>query len=187
MRPKRPADWETGDRQPLPDREPEASLAWLYDCHGLDVYRLALKILSNPHEAEDLTQEVFLTFWQRAAFKPERGGAKQYLLTLTYSRAVDRLRRRGIHWRVLQRLSRQVLLATDSTEPLERMATEERIRALRQAMAQLSPVQCECLKLAYFEGLTQVQIAHRLAIPLGTVKTRCRDALIKLKNLLGPH
>jgi len=168
-------------------RDKEHALARLYDEHGASVYRFALKLLSAPQEAEDLTQEVFLFFWQSGTFNPERGSAKQFLMKLTYSRAIDRLRRRRIHDKALTRLGGQELFASSENEGLERAVADERSLALRQAMEQLSALQRECLQLFYFRGLPQAEIAQQIGAPLGTVKTRCRDALIQLKKLLPDH
>ncbi|WP_218082273.1 sigma-70 family RNA polymerase sigma factor [Anthocerotibacter panamensis] len=163
-------------------QDPERSLASLYDQHGPSVYRFALKLLANPQEAEDLTQEVFLSFWQGKTYNPQRGSPERFLMLLTHSRAIDRLRRRRIHTEAIQRLRGQGPLTIASGEEPER---EERRLALQQAMKQLSSLQHQCVHLFYFRGLTQAEIAQQLNTPIGTVKTRCREALIKLKKLLN--
>ncbi len=158
-------------------------LARLYDSYGRSIYLFALKLLTNPQEAEELTQEVFLTFWQKNLYDHERGTVKQLLMTMTYSRAIDRLRRRSAFGRALQRLGAMELQHTLEHGLEIAMAEEHRV-ALHQAMEQLSFLQRQCLQLYYFKGMNQNEIAQHLKVPLSTIKTRCRDALIHLKKLM---
>lgn len=161
------------------------ALATLYDRYSSLVYTLALKILANPAEAEDLTQEVFVSFWQRQAYDPNRGSLSSFLATYTRSRALDRLRVQGGRARILKRFQRISRSSSPTVTPLEQAAQQDQQHRVRQALDQLSPSERQVLEIAYFEGLSQTQIADRLGIPLGTVKTRCRQGLRRLRAILG--
>ncbi|MFQ4140468.1 sigma-70 family RNA polymerase sigma factor [Nodosilinea sp. PGN35] len=164
-----------------------AALATLYDRYAPMVYTLALKMLSNPTEAEDLTQEVFVNFWQRRQYDPERGSMGSYLATYTRSRALDRLRMSSGRAAILQRFQRISEASARSPNPVDYVAQHEQHQHLRAALAQLPPTEREALEIAYFQGLTQAEIAAQLGIPLGTVKSRCRQGLRRLRTLLQPH
>jgi RNA polymerase sigma-70 factor (ECF subfamily) len=153
------------------------ALGEVYDrCAGL-VNGLALRILRNRTEAEDVAQEVFLQIWRQAErFDPGRGSPEAWICTITRTRALDRLRRRA---------SRREEPGEAAPNPGHPPKTEEAI-AVRKALESLSDDQRRALELAYFEGLTQTEIASRLEEPLGTIKTRIRTALLRLRDLLGP-
>lgn len=163
------------------------ALGQLYDRYASLVYTLALKMLGNPQEAEDLTQEVFITLWQQQKYDPERGSMGSYLATYTRSRALDRLRVQGNRRRILQQF-RGVLAkgAHPLAQPLDHASQQEQGQQLRAALDQLPATEREVLEIAYFEGLSQSQMAARLGLPLGTVKTRCRQGLLRLRTLLHP-
>jgi RNA polymerase sigma-70 factor (ECF subfamily) len=138
---------------------------------------LALRILRDRSEAEDVVQEVFVQVWRQASrFDPERGTPEAWLCTMARTRALDRLRRR---------VSRRE--EPSETAPGESKAPRnEEALAVRKALDGLSSDQRTALELAYYEGLTQSEIAERLGEPLGTIKTRIRTAMIRLKGVLGP-
>jgi RNA polymerase sigma-70 factor (ECF subfamily) len=161
------------------------ALATLYDRYAPMVYTLALKMLHNAAEAEDLTQEVFVNFWQQQKYDPDRGSVGSYLATYTRSRALDRLRVGGGRSTILKKVQRMTGAAPRPPTPLDRAAQRERQQQLRNALGQLPPTEREVLEIAYFEGLSQSQIAARLGLPLGTVKTRSRQGLLRLRDLLG--
>lgn len=161
------------------------ALATLYDRYATMVYTLALKMLQNAPEAEDLTQEVFVNFWQQQKYDPDRGSVGSYLATYTRSRALDRLRVGGGRSNILKKVQRLTGAAPQPPTPLEHAAQSERQQRLRDALRQLLPAEREVLEIAYFEGLSQSQIAARLGIPLGTVKTRSRQGLLHLRDFLG--
>lgn len=160
------------------------ALSTLYDRYARLVYGLALRMLSNPEEAEDLTQEVFLTLWHRDAYNPARGSLSSYLTTLTRSRAIDRLRARSTRVRFLQRWSGMVRSESGGATPLDQASIHERSQRLREALAQLPDNERQVLEIAYYEGLSQSEIAKRLDTPLGTVKTRSRQGLLRLRQTL---
>ncbi|AGY58755.1 RNA polymerase sigma factor [Gloeobacter kilaueensis JS1] len=161
-----------------------SALSLLYDRHGGVVYRLALRLLGSSEEAEDLSQEVFLQLWQKQTYDPARGSLSNFLLTLTRSRAIDRLRSRGARGRFLQRWMREGDVGIAAGSPFERLAADERSERVQTALKTLPEAQRQALELAYYEGLSQSEIAQRLDTPIGTVKSRSRQGLLKLRNLL---
>jgi RNA polymerase sigma-70 factor (ECF subfamily) len=154
-----------------------AALGVFYDRYAGLVNGLALRILRDSSEAEDVVQEVFVQVWRQAAkFDPARGTPEAWLCTMARTRALDRLRRRT---------SRRE--EPSETAPGESAAPRnEEALAVRKALDGLSSDQRTALELAYYEGLTQSEIAERLGEPLGTIKTRIRTAMIRLKDVLGP-
>ncbi len=159
------------------------ALATLYDRYSSLVFRLALKILTNSEEAADLTQDVFLNLWQSLAYQPDRGSLSSFLTTLTRSRAIDRLRSRSSKQRFLQRWS-QLMPTQSASNPFEAASLEQRAESVRAALTQLPDKQRQVLELAYYQGLSQSEIAAHLEAPLGTVKSWARQGLLNLRNQL---
>jgi RNA polymerase sigma-70 factor (ECF subfamily) len=153
------------------------ALGEFYDRFAGLVNALALRIVRDAAEAEDVVQEVFVQAWRQAArFDPSRGTPEAWLCTMARTRALDRLRRRT---------ARREDPAESGPAPVERPPTEDGI-AVRKALETLSADQRRALELAYYEGLTQSEIASRLGEPLGTIKTRIRTAMIRLREELAP-
>lgn len=150
-----------------------------YDLFAARVYGLSLKICRSVPDAEEVTQDVFSFVWQKAsAFDAHRGKVETWLVTLARSRSIDRLRSRNRRERSTEPLPEDFeaeTLMDAGPRPGDSLETHG-------LLARLSSIQREALELAYFEGLTQSQIAVKLDIPLGTVKTRLRDALQKLRE-----
>lgn len=165
----------TGSRSP--------DLAELYDSCGGPVYRLALRLCRSSHEAEDLTHDVFLRYWQQDRYDPSRGPVLAYLLLLTRSMALNRLNQRRNRWQLVQRWSEQLFPAAVPT-PHENAEADDLARRVRQALDAIPDQQRQVLEMAYYEGLSQSAIGARLQLPLGTVKTRARQGLIRLRALL---
>ncbi len=161
----------------------ERAFAATYDRYSAILFGLLLRILHDRQEAEDVLQEVFLQIWQRAAsFDAQRGRAFTWLVTLTRSRAIDRLRANGSRERAAQAaVVEAVEPVVDAEEDAERA---ERGATIRTALAAIPEEQRRALLLAYFEGLSQTEIAARLGQPLGTVKTRMRSGMTRLRELL---
>jgi RNA polymerase sigma-70 factor (ECF subfamily) len=162
----------------------DAAVACLYDRYRLILFGLLLRILNSREEAEDVLQEVFLQIWKRAGdFDERRGQAFTWMVTLARSRAIDRLRLLSAR----QRLA--VSAAIDPTDKISGVAINgtgsEQRELVAGALAQIPDEQRRPLMLAYFEGLTQSEIAMRLGAPLGTVKTRMRSGMMKLRELLA--
>jgi RNA polymerase sigma-70 factor, ECF subfamily len=178
----RAKDQQTLDRMAKGDAD---ALGELYDRHAGRVYSLALRIVRDPGEAEDVVQDVFAQAWRQASrYTASRGVVAAWLLTLARSRAIDRLRARRARPEGQDRENAAVRVA-DSGPPMEwQYLSLEQIRLVRAALERLPFLQRAAIELAYFEGLTHVEIAARLEEPLGTVKTRIRSALIKLRESL---
>jgi RNA polymerase sigma-70 factor (ECF subfamily) len=169
----------------------ESALAGLYDRYGAVVNALCLKMFGDRTAAEDVVFDVFWEIWDRAErFDPTRGTPVAYLLGVARSRATDRLRslrakKRQPAANSTDDRSRAGQAAISDSSPVDdAMLCEQRIR-VRGAMEQLGPLEREALELAFYEALTHSEIAARLNSPLGTVKSRIRQALMRLKKLLG--
>ncbi len=167
----------------LQTRQPKA-LSILYERYGSLVYGVALKMLQNASEAEDLTQEIFLALWRRATYNPEHGYFIRYLITMTRSRAIDKLRSHGRNVKLLERWRQTVTPESPSSTPFEQACLTERSQHVREALSQLTEKQRQVLEMAYDSGQSQSEIAQQLDIPLGTVKTYTRQGLLKLKQIL---
>lgn len=156
----------------------------IYVRYSRPVYSLALRLLGDRQVAQEVTQEIFLSIWRDASgFDPERGSARSWVLSLSHHKSVDALRR------MRRRETASLLNAAADPSPVGAIM-DETIRSLesetvRQALLALSSEQREAIVLAYYGGYTQQEIATRLEIPLGTVKTRTRDGMLRLRTLLG--
>ena len=164
-------------------RGDESALAALYDRYRLILFGLILRILHDRQEAEDVLQEAFLQVWRRANdFDPARGRAFTWLVTIARSRALDRLRMLSSRSRFVD--ADEQAGTDEFIDTAQELVKSEQGEIVRQALSELPREQQRTLLLAYFEGLTQTEIAERLGDPLGTVKTRMRSGLIKLRELL---
>jgi RNA polymerase sigma-70 factor (ECF subfamily) len=160
----------------------ESALATLYDRHATAIYSLALRITRRPEDAEDVTQQVFTQAWRTSArYDRSRGVVAAWLLMMARSRAIDCLRRRNPTLDGM--VDDSQLAAIPDPEPSVEyvVATREQVERVSMAMAALPDEQRRALELAYYEGLTQREIATRTSTPLGTVKTRVRTALQSLR------
>jgi RNA polymerase sigma-70 factor (ECF subfamily) len=163
------------------------ALARFYDATSAAVYGLALRILRNPAEAEEVALDVFLQVWRDAArYDAGRGSALSWLLVLTRSRAIDRLRARGPARRVETAFEAAQEPADDAQGPGEASWIAQQGAIVRRALRELPSEQRLALELAYFGGLTHAEIAERLSLPIGTAKTRIRLGLLKLREALAP-
>ncbi len=164
-----------------------SALAEVYDRHVSVVYSLALRIVGEEGEAEDVVQEVFAQAWRQAGrYDAGRGSVVAWLLIMTRTRAIDRLRARQ------SRPDRATVsddvfldrLVAPVQDPAVHMAAEQDAVRVRRALGELPLLQRVAIELAFFEGLTQQEVAERLEQPLGTVKTRIRLGLMKLREAL---
>jgi RNA polymerase sigma-70 factor (ECF subfamily) len=158
-----------------------AAFQALYREFSPAAYGLAMRVLRDDHRAQDALQEAFTQVWTDALrFDPQAGSARAWIMTLVHRRAVDRVRRdqadrqRGRAWG-----TGQLDVDHDSVAEIVELRAEH--RRVRSALAALTPLQRQALDLAYHRGMTQTQIADHLDIPLGTAKTRLRDALQRLR------
>ncbi|HEY9805371.1 MAG TPA: sigma-70 family RNA polymerase sigma factor [Candidatus Obscuribacterales bacterium] len=161
-----------------------SALGILYDRYVSLVHRLALRILANSQEAEDLTQEVFLALWQGGSYNSTRGSLGNFLNTMTRSRAIDRLRSRNTNANLLQRWEQKMKIESSPLTPFELASLSQRSEYVSQALARLPPEQQQVLAMAYYDGLSQSAIATQLNTPLGTIKTRSRQGLLNLRKHL---
>ncbi|MBV9939630.1 MAG: sigma-70 family RNA polymerase sigma factor [Acidobacteriaceae bacterium] len=164
------------------------ALARLYDASAPVLYTLAFRIVGNAADAEEVLLDVFEQVWRTSgSFDPTRGGAWRWLTLLTRSRALDRLRSmasRRLYEHSTQ--SEQVEISSSETLPEEAVVLRQQQHLVRQALFALPPEQRKALELAYFSGLTHNEIANVLGVPLGTIKTRIRIAMDKLRIALCP-
>jgi len=166
----------------IKDRDDVRACGVFYDRHSTLAFSLAMRILADRDQAADATQEGFLALWHgRASYSPARGTGKSWLLRMVQNRAVDIWRR--------ERKRRADLVGDDacfSRQPApdcteDEVLAGEQSQQVRRLLELISPVQRRVLELAYFGGLSQMEIAHQLGLPLGTVKGRMRLALNKLR------
>lgn len=166
-------------------RGDEQALASLYDRYRVILFSLVLRILHSRDDAEDVLQELFLQVWKRASdFDESRGRPFTWLVTLARSRAIDRLRSQGARDRAVAESARDAVAADEWVDAVDEAIRSEQSAVVRRALAELPEEQRRALLLAYFEGLTQTEIAARLGAPLGTIKTRMRSGMMKLRELL---
>jgi RNA polymerase sigma-70 factor, ECF subfamily len=179
---------EDGDLVRRMARGDKTACAELYDRFSRPLYSLALRILNDKTEAEDVVQEVFLSLWEKATeFESDRGSAFGWAVTLTRNRAIDRIRTRRRRSTLLSEAFVEDLPGGQSApeaDLADDMVLKEKAMAVRAALAALPPDQLRAVELAYFSGLTQQEIASRLSEPLGTVKARIRRGLMKLRDTL---
>lgn len=171
---------ETGLLLRIAQRDPQA-VGLLYDCLGTWIFSLALSIVKDKRDAEEVTQEVFVQVWQQAdRYKPERGSVKAWLAIITRRKAIDRTRARGYKETARTVASTEQMITTDSG-PGPNGASG----VLTKALKSLDDGHAEVLNLSYYEGFSHSEIAERLNLPLGTVKTRIRSGIRQLRDLLG--
>jgi RNA polymerase sigma-70 factor (ECF subfamily) len=164
----------------------QAAAARLYDRHARPLYSLILRMLGNEPEAEDVLQDSFAqAFRQASRYDSRRGAVAAWLLTIARSRAIDRLRARRTRVEAttgeMQALDEMPDAQPDAAST---MLDEEQSRLVRRALGELPMLQRMAIELAYYEGLSHSEIAERLEQPLGTVKTRIRLGLLKLRDVL---
>lgn len=162
------------------------AFADVYDALASRVFGVALRTLHDPHQAEEVAQEVLLQVWQESPrFDPSRGSARAWAMTLAHRRAVDRVRSASaVRRRDTAHVQEVVEPAHDTTAGAVVASIEAEM--VRSALADLSPLQREVIELAYFGGHTHTEVSALLRIPLGTAKSRIRDGLRRLADALSP-
>jgi RNA polymerase sigma-70 factor, ECF subfamily len=164
-------------------RGDQAAFATVYDRAAAQVFGLVLRVVRDPAQSEEVTQEVMLEVWRTASrFDPHRGSATAWLMTLAHRRAVDRVRS-GLA--AAQREARAAVAETDYDVVAEEVEIRLDAQRVRRCLDSLTDLQRESLTLAYYGGYTYREVAGLLGVAVGTVKTRMRDGLIRLRDCLG--
>ncbi len=177
----RPSQWERTTRDRLVAGE-DAALSEIYDQYASFVYGLALRVLGDARAAEDVSQDVFVSVWERpGAFDPDRGSLRTWLGTLAHRRSVDHVRREEARRRRAIKDAARPETTPDVEEMAIALVTAERVR---DALATLPDNQRRAIQLAYFGGKTYRQVAEVLGIPEGTAKSRLRLGLRRIADTL---
>jgi len=166
-------------------RGDRTAFATLYDATAARVHGLVLRVVRDPAQAEEVTQEAFLEIWRTASrFDPDRGNAVSWVLTIAHRKAVDRVRSaEAAGRREASYHHHNQTIDHDTTADAAQASLEA--RRVRAALHQLTDVQREAIELAYFGGYTHTEVAALLDLPVGTAKTRIRDGLIRLRDTIG--
>jgi len=171
----------------------ERAIAALYDRYAQVLYAVAYRIVRERADADEVVLEAMAQAWREAPrFEGSRGSVAAWLTMMTRSRALDQVRARDRRARITDTAAQEDPGAAPGMgawrdRPSEGVEAGERQKRVRQALEQLSPPQREAIELAYFEGLSQSEIAERLKEPLGTIKTRMRLGMQKLRDALRPY
>jgi RNA polymerase sigma-70 factor (ECF subfamily) len=169
----------------LSGRGDEAAFAELYDATAARAFGLAVRVVRDPAQAEEVAQEAFLEIWRTSGrFDVKKGSAVSWILTIVHRKAVDRVRSAEASSR-RDTSYHQQSADTDHDATAEAAQASMEARRVRQAMQSLTEVQREALELAYFKGYTHTEVAAMLDLPVGTAKTRIRDGLIRLRDTMG--
>ena len=164
----------------------QAAFAALYDRVGAQVYGLVRRVLRDPSQSEEITQEVLLDVWRTASrFDRTRGSAMTWIMTMAHRRAVDRVRSEQSSRNRETRVGVRDNVGEGFDEVAETVELRLEHQQVRQALDRLTDLQRESVELAYYGGYTYREVADLLETPLGTVKTRLRDGLIRMRDALG--
>lgn len=166
-------------------RGDSAAFAGVYDVLAPQVFGMARRVLRNPAQAEEVTQDVLVEVWRTAnRFDPERGGVRTWVLTMAHRRAVDRVRSEQAASDRDQRAAREgsVTAHDEVVETVEVRLEQEQIR---RCLTTLTPLQQEAVTMAYWNGYSYREVAQVIDAPLGTVKSRIRDGLVRLRDCMG--
>ena len=166
-------------------RGDEGAFAELYDATSSRVYGLVLRVVRDPAQSQEVTQEAYLETWRTASrFDPARGSAMSWILTIAHRKAVDRVRSAEASTRrdTSYHQTNQTVAHDTTAEAATTVIEGQRVR---KAMADLTDAQRTAIELAYFGGYTHTEVATLLDLPVGTAKTRIRDGLIRLRDTMG--
>ena len=182
-------DRDDGELLALIVRQSRDGLEAFYDRYAKAVYSLSMHMLRDPEAAEEVTQDVFFNVWRRASsYNADRGKVSSWLFSIAHHKTIDELRRRR---REQAHVQHGVDLSNEPTDgegdPMQYATLEFERGELKEALSKLKPEQRKVVVLAYFGGLTHTEIANHLGQPLGTVKTRMRLAMKKLRQVIGPQ
>ena len=167
-------------------RGDQAAFADLYDRVAGPVYGLVRRVLRDPSQSEEITQEVLLEVWRTATrFDHHRGSAQGWIMTMAHRRAVDRVRSEQASRNRDERVATLNAAGGSFDEVAEDVEIRIEQQQVRQALGRLTDLQRQAVELAYYQGYTYREVAELLDAPLGTVKTRLRDGLIRLRDTIG--
>jgi RNA polymerase sigma-70 factor (ECF subfamily) len=168
-------------------RGDQQAFAELYDATSSRVFGLAVRVVRDPAQAEEVAQEAFMEVWKTSSrFDPERGSALSWLMTICHRKAVDRVRSAEASTRRDTTYHQQnSTIDHDATADAAQASMEA--QRVRNALKGLTDVQREAIELAYFGGYSHTEVAGILDLPVGTAKTRIRDGLIRLRDKMGVH
>lgn len=166
-------------------RGDQAAFGDLYDRMAGIVHGVVRKVVRDPAQSEEVTQEVLVEVWRTAVrFDPEKGSARTWVLTMAHRRAIDRVRSEQSSRDRTERVGHR-----DQVRAFDEVAEEVEVRSehdqVRQALSALTALQREAVELAYYQGYTYREVSELLDTPLGTIKTRMRDGLIRLRDAMG--
>jgi len=163
-------------------RGDQAAFEAIYDQLAGPVYGVVLKVLRDPAQSEEVAQEAMLDVWRTASrFDAARGSAVAWVMTIAHRRAVDRVRTENASTAREQKLAPDLVSGDDVAELVETALDRQRVR---RCLGSLTTLQAEAVKLAYYGGYTYPQVAELLGVALGTVKTRIRDGLIRMRDCM---
>ena len=181
---------EDGELMSLIEEQDREALEALYARYSGPVFSLAMQMLRDAGAAEEVTQDAFFNIWRRASsYRSDRGKVTAWLFSIAHHRVIDEVRRRKRREQAHSSQDVDLLssLADDSGDPARFAIGRMRRSEIKEALSGLRPEQRDVVILAYYGGLTHSEIAKKLDQPLGTVKTRMRLALKKLRDLMGPQ
>jgi RNA polymerase sigma-70 factor (ECF subfamily) len=163
-----------------------AAFAEFYDRHSLLMFSVASRILNEPSDAEDVMQEAFVQIWEKAkSFDPKLGKAASWAAILVRNKAIDRIRSSQRRTRLAQEAGPELAFAASSTASAnEAIHGTEKAKLIQTAIVELPAEQRRAIEMAYFSGLTHIEISEKLKEPLGTIKARIRRGLLKLREQL---
>lgn len=164
-----------------------SAFAQLYDLTSSRIYGLSLRVIRDPNYAEEVVQEAYLQFWQKAAdYHPSRGSVITWMMTIAHRRAVDRVRAEELHHRRSSEYG-AANAAIPQSIPLEVVVDRDDASTLRGCLDRLTDLQRSSIELSYFNGMTYPEVAEQTSTPLPTIKSRIRDGLRRLKTCMGGH
>ena len=173
--------------QQIADARDTAALDMLYDRHSSLVFSVALRLVGDESRAEQVTLDIFTRVWEKAtSYKPDRASVRTWLVSMARNRAIDMLRRANtaMERRTVSLTDVQHTLEATSTSPEQETEAQLEAARVRAALNNLPPEQLQVIQLAYYDGYTRQQIAEELDLPLGTVKSRVRLAMVRLRAIL---
>src|SRR6516162_5891677 len=182
-RPRAPSGGDLAGLLAKVARGDDAAFAGVYAQCATIVYGIVRRVVRDPAQSEEVTQEVLLEVWRTASrFDPGEGSARGWLMTLAHRRAVDRVRSAQAS---AEREARATVAATDYDVVADEVETRLDAQRVRRCLDSLTELQRESVTLAYYGGYTYREVAALLGVAVGTVKTRMRDGLIRLRDCLG--